>query len=373
MRKRFQIGCVRKSKDGRYWVGQYREEDETGERRHRSKLLGKVSKMAKAKALEKLADILKPINEAAIGSADPDVTVKDFVENIYLPFYRKKWKRITLASRTTSITYHVVGTFGERKLASLTRDELQRFLDDRKHLAFSMVVHLRWDMKQILDLANAEGVITKNPVYVPPGTMLLFVPRECRRPERPVLTIEQVKKIFDALDQRDRLIVKLGVIGGMRCSEIFGLRRGRIGEASVEIVERVCKRDIDTPKTPKSVWLAALSSGLATDIQLWLDASPDTGPEGWLFPSENLATPIGSENVLNRNIRPKLEVVSLAWVDYRVMRRTHASLMNEKGVDPKLVADQQGHTVDVNQNVYTQTSLKSRIEAVEKLESAFVN
>ena len=47
--------------------------------------------------------------------------------------------------------------------------------------------------------------------------------------------------------------------------------------------------------------------------------------------------------------------------------------MNEKGVDPKLVADQQGHTVDVNQNVYTQTSLKSRIEAVENLESAFVN
>jgi len=47
--------------------------------------------------------------------------------------------------------------------------------------------------------------------------------------------------------------------------------------------------------------------------------------------------------------------------------------MKERGVDPKLVADQQGHTVDVNQNVYTITSLKSRLEAVETLESAFVN
>jgi hypothetical protein len=26
-------------------------------------------------------------------------------------------------------------------------------------------------------------------------------------------------------------------------------------------------------------------------------------------------------------------------------------------VDPKIVADQQGHTLDVNMNVYTQTSL----------------
>jgi len=182
------------------------------------------------------------------------------------------------------------------------------------------------------------------------------VPRECRRPERPVLTIDPVKQVFDALDLREWLIVKLGVIGGMRCSEIIGLRRGRIGEASAEIVERVCKRDIDTPKTRKSVRLAALSSGLASDIRLWLENSPDSGPEGWLFPSENLARPVGTENVLNRNIRPRLEALRLAWIDYRVMRRTHASLISEKGVDPRLVADQQRHTVDVNQNVYTKLS-----------------
>jgi hypothetical protein len=38
--------------------------------------------------------------------------------------------------------------------------------------------------------------------------------------------------------------------------------------------------------------------------------------------------------------------------------------MNEQGIDPKLVADQQGHTVDVNLNVYTRTSIESRLEAV---------
>jgi len=55
------------------------------------------------------------------------------------------------------------------------------------------------------------------------------------------------------------------------------------------------------------------------------------------------------------------------------MRRTHSSLMRELGVDPKIVADQQGHTLDVNLNVYTETSLESRIEAVETLGSALVN
>jgi len=76
---------------------------------------------------------------------------------------------------------------------------------------------------------------------------------------------------------------------------------------------------------------------------------------------------------MERYIRPKLKDVSLAWVDYRVMRRTHSSLMNEKGIDPKLVSDQQGHTVDVKLNVFTRTSIESRLEAVETLASAFVN
>jgi len=39
--------------------------------------------------------------------------------------------------------------------------------------------------------------------------------------------------------------------------------------------------------------------------------------------------------------------------------------MNDLDIDPKLIADQQGHTVDVNLNVYTRTSIESRIEAVE--------
>ncbi len=38
-----------------------------------------------------------------------------------------------------------------------------------------------------------------------------------------------------------------------------------------------------------------------------------------------------------------------------------------------IVADQQGHTLDMNLNVYTQTTLESRIEAVQQLESALIN
>ena len=109
------------------------------------------------------------------------------------------------------------------------------------------------------------------------------------------------------------------------------------------------------------------------DLEAWLSETPATGPEGWLFPSERVITPLSKDNIMRRNIRPRLELVKLAWVDFHAMRRSHSTLMREVGVDPKIVADMMGHDVDVNLNVYTQTSMQSRIEAVEALEAAFLS
>ena len=47
--------------------------------------------------------------------------------------------------------------------------------------------------------------------------------------------------------------------------------------------------------------------------------------------------------------------------------------MKTQGIDPKVVADQQGHPVDLNQNVYKQMQPEIRREAGETPASALVN
>jgi integrase len=114
------------------------------------------------------------------------------------------------------------------------------------------------------------------------------------------------------------------------------------------------------------------SSHVREDLDKWLAVSPN-GSESWLFPSEKLDTPLSKDNALCRYIRPRLKKVGLDWVNFQVMRGTYSSLMPEMDVDPKVVADLMGHDVNVNLNVYTQTSIETKLEAVDVLESAFVN
>ena len=52
------------------------------------------------------------------------------------------------------------------------------------------------------------------------------------------------------------------------------------------------------------------------------------------------------------------------------MRRTHASLSRQAGIDPKLVADQLGHGLGVNLDVYTLAALEKRQAADEVLASS---
>jgi hypothetical protein len=89
-----------------------------------------------------------------------------------------------------------------------------------------------------------------------------------------------------------------------------------------------------------------------------------------VFPSEPLKAPIGRDKLWRRNLEPKLKTISLEWVNFQVIRRTHASLSRKAGIDPKLVADQLGHGLGVNFEVYTISDLAQRLDSVNLLEQS---
>jgi integrase len=358
MRRRFQNGNL--FKRGKKWVAQWWED---GHRRKRT--LGTIGKMTKTDAQTALAAIVAPLNSREMPPSK-SWALNDFMASVFLPFYRRKWKRSTAMTNEDRFEHHLIAELGTHTLGSFDRDQLQDFLDRKAGagLSFSTVDHLRWDLKQVFDMAVAEGFLLRNPAQ------LLFTPRDCPRAATRVMTFEEVRKLFEVLDLREGLIARLAVLAGMRPGEIFALKWCRLEAQHADIRQRVYRGDIDSPKSSYSVRWAALSDGLLAAVGRWREFSVDSSPEAWVFPSERLTTPLRKDNVWRRGFSPRLKPIGLDWVNFQVMRRTHSCLLKELDVDPQVRAEQMGHTVDVNENVYTRTSLERRREAVNKLESA---
>ena len=354
MRTRHSIGGVRKQR-GR-WIGSWTVDGKRG-----SQVVGLIKDMTKTEAREKVAKIVT--EERAKGETCQAWKLGEFVEKVYFPYYSRKWKDSTRENNINRVNVHLVKTFKDRELRSFRRDELQDLLDLKTSvpLSFSVVDHLRWDLKQIFDMALAEGHVERNPA------LLLFTPKAAKKPVHRAMTIEEVQICFGALDLREPLIAKLAILAGMRPGEIFAMTWGRLTATHADIQQRIYRRKIDTPKTDNSTRQAALSEGLLVEIESWRMMAVESRDDAWVFPSERM-TPLSKDNWWNRVMCPALKKVGLEWATFQVMRRTNATLMKALGADGKLVADQLGHTLDVSQNVYTQSSVESRSVIVNQLE-----
>jgi integrase len=361
-RKRFQKGSLQSRKHGRHrvWVAFWYQSDG----RH-SKVLGRSSQMTKSDAEAVLSAILRSINSGTAQGAKPVYTFGEFIKDVYLPFCRRNWKESTAGTSEQIIETHLVSEFGGCLLHGIRREELQDLLDRKAlELSSSVVSHLRWFLNGIFKLALSDGLVLNNPAAE------LRIPRKCQpgRTVRP-LAEKEVINYLEALSLRERLISRLAVFEGLRPGEILALRWRSFDGAKIRVEERVYKRVFDTPKNGK-VREGAISDGTLSLIAEWAELAEDPSPDGFVFPSEKLTTPLSLDNVWRRHIFPKLAKIELEWATFQVLRKTNASLSKKAGVDPKVASDQRGHGLGVSMEVYTNSDLEQKREALKKLEAA---
>jgi len=326
--------------------------------------------MSQGEARALLAEIVRPINEAA-GARAVDVyhTLKSFIKGVYLPVYTGRWKHSTASTETDRIRQQILPALGDCSIRELTREQMQSFLNAKaKLVSRSTVDHLRFRLRSIFELAVSEGVVDRN------AATTLYTPRHCQPGrEKRVLTSEQFKEIMAALNLREQVILRLATIEAMRPGEVMAIKLGDIDlEANrLKVTRRVYRGNLDDPKTDRSVRELALSDGTAALIREYADLLANTSAEGWLFPGESGKKPIWKENTWRRHFLPKLLKLNLQWANFQVLRRTFASRAREAGVDAHTRSAQMGNTVDVNENEYAVSDFKSRLAAVRLFDAPF--
>jgi integrase len=361
-RKRFQKGSLQARKHGRHrvWLAFWWED---GSRR--SKVLGLCSKMTNGDAESAMSAILQPINEGTSRGPRPVYTFERFVEDVYLPHGRHGWKESTAGTSEQIIKSHLVPEFRSEFLHTIRRERLQEFLDRKaQDLSYSVVAHLRWFLNGIFKLAWSDS-------YIPSNTAAeLRIPKRCQpgRAMRP-LTEEEVQTYLEAFDVREKLIARLAIFEGMRPGEILALRWKSVAGEIIRVEERVYKRVFNTPKNGKTRE-GAISDGTLELLKEWAGLAQDPSPDGFVFPSEKVTTPLSLDNLWRRYMFPTLDKIGLGWASFQVLRKTNASLSKKAGVDPKVASDQRGHGLGVSLEVYTSSDLEQKRAALRALEAA---
>lgn len=365
-RRRFQKGSLqlRKHANRRVWVVLYY--DDKGERRYHT--LGWASEMNKGQADEKRQEFMRGINGGqarSAGSIRPP-TVAEFLDQVYLPFYMGKWKESTASTSENRIRHHIQKELGTFRLQDLSLAALQQFLERKaaSGLSFSVVDHLRWDLSSMFEMAVAEKVIAVNP------TASLYTPKTAKRNGSQTMSVEEVERALGAVEFREKVILQLAVFAGMRPGELLAIRRGNVKpDASViEIRQRVYRGKFAAPKNGL-VRTVAVPRSTAALLREWMDKAVEQDPEAYVFAGET-GQPLWRSSLLEDHVRAKLEPIGLGWVNFQVLRRTHASLGHQAKVDPKVSADQRGHGIGVALDVYTKSSMKDRATAAKQLEDS---
>jgi integrase len=362
VRKRFRVQQptprLRKIAGVLKWYGQWRDAD--GQKR--GKILGPKS-MTESQAKAALEAIVHPINSGSRQPAKPAYTFGRYVEEVYIPFKRRRWKESSTAQTAVQqIGHHLVPELADLLLPTIEREDLQALLDRKaSRLSKSVVGHLRWALNSIFKLAMSDGFVSKNPAAE------LIVPKHCKpgKPRR-VLTVEQFQLYLAALGLRERVAARLAAVEGARPGEFLARRWPDLNGDLMHIESRVYKGEFDTPKNGKKRE-SAISPGTLRALADLKKVSLD--PEGFIFASETGRTPISRDNLWRRCMKPALDAIGLGWATFQVLRRTNGTLSAKFKVDAKVAADQRGHGIGVSLAVYTDSDRHQKKQAVNKIDS----
>lgn len=366
--RRYQRGSICKSENGEIWYGKYYPAPGAPQKRVQ---LGRTAEMDQKQARTALDDIVAVLNRNPAHALGTE-PVRRFVEQVYIPqkYENGDWRTATGQEAEYLFRRSILPEIGELHCRDLKAEHLRTVLRGlaAKGLSYESVSKVRFAMRDMVKRMVAEEYLTCN---IAEG---LKTPKSARRSDRSRLrrvTLAEYLRAWTALDERERLTFDLVTFCGLRESEAYGLKNGDLFRPGGIRVQRSWYKGEANPTKTDEIREVGIEPEIFERLTAWIAALADRSCEGWVFPSERIVTPLLPDNVLRRCIHPRLEPLGLDWINFAVLRRSHSTLHQERGTDPKIIADQQGHGLGVHLSKYVDSPLARRREAVSALWSDF--
>jgi len=274
---------------------------------------------------------------------------------------------------------YVVKPFQNVALGQLDRFDIQIHLNSlAAGFSRSVVLNFRTYIKAILDEAIEQEFLAKNPARK------LTMP-VTRKPSRRTLAVDEIAELLTNMNGRDRLIVRMFLVLGLRPGELFALRRNdRVVENCLRIDESVSPlTGIVEPKSEASFASVWVPQSLAIELDFWMDTQADQRAEAFLFPSRN-GTPLSANNFLKRvlkrageRIRNKVKEAGreppngfMEGLTHQALRRSCATYMQRYGSVKDIQAHLRHARPNITADVYMQAipaTVRAAVEALDQV------
>jgi len=373
-------------------------------KRIRYKQRGFSTKKEAELALAKWRCEIEEVSRKPEYGASVDVPQRNTAGSVGLNFatYSQRWlaQRRGLSGNTQELYQsilrtHLLPAFGIMQLTSLTPQQIQYFVDTLYSKSLSDTT-----IKRIFSLLHAILQAAVRAEHIPRNTAAQIEKPTIRRRRFEVWSLDQIRDFLRRLQaEGDRYAIafSLAVLTGMRQGEILGLRWQDVDyrQGVIRMQQTLTHRGKAFQaggKTAQSVRVVALSQETVRMLEAhqafliaeWeekrrlrclheIESEHEVLAEEMLRPPTLVvSTPEGgplSPRLLHRLWLRLLKDWELPRITFHDLRHTHASILLQQGVHPKIVSERLGHaSVHMTLNTYSHLLPHLQHDMIEPLD-----
>ncbi len=258
---------------------------------------------------------------------------------------RPKLRPTTRQRYASLVRRHIAPHLGHLAVGQIRERDIRRWHQRRTEQGVSAgtLAHAYQLLKAIFNTAVEDELIRRNPCRISGAGAHAAQ-------ERPVLTVEQVYALVDAMPARYRALVLLATFASLRWGELAGLRRRNVDLTDCVIRVEFTTVELDSgkilydqpPKSAAGARAVAFPAALATTLADHLSEFTAEPPDALVFTSARGT--VLRRNNFRRVWRRVLRQVGLDGFRFHDLRHTGSTLAAQTGATVRELMSRMGHS-----------------------------
>lgn len=257
------------------------------------------------------------------------------------------------------------------------RPQLVETERESKPLAPASKAKIRNLMSVLFNHAIRWGFADRNPISGPnKGAGVRQSSKRVRVPD--ILEVSEMQAIVAKLQLRERVLLFLVMVTGLRRGELSGIQWGDIDFENllIDVRRSVVDQVVGRCKTEASQKPVPIDEFTAQDLLAWYRVTPYREPADWVFASNSRRAgknrgkqPLWLQTVMRYHIEPVIRELDInKRVSWHTFRRTYTSFLHANGEDVKVVQELLRHgSAKVTLDVYAQAQMPAKRKAQHKV------